>query len=164
MERRRLLVTNRAFSVLRTGTIRAKQPSRSSWTLGRKNLRNRCDILKPMTNHDTEETIAHDDLNAAFRSGAIFEAREEDLERYVAALGSISILNEPVRTKAVVRALAINHIQMSRTLRALEGTMKSLDAANGRTQKVMLRLTWAAVGLAVAQVAAAILPLVKDAP
>ena len=35
IERRRLLVTNRAFSVLRTGTIRAKQPSRSSWTLGR---------------------------------------------------------------------------------------------------------------------------------
>jgi hypothetical protein len=37
IERRRLLVTNRAFSVLRTGTIRAKQPSRSSWALGRMN-------------------------------------------------------------------------------------------------------------------------------
>ena len=30
LERSRLLVTNRAFSVLRTGTIRAKQPSRSA--------------------------------------------------------------------------------------------------------------------------------------
>jgi hypothetical protein len=39
LERTRMLVTNRAFSSLRSGTIRAKHTCRSAFTFAMKNIR-----------------------------------------------------------------------------------------------------------------------------
>ena len=69
---------------------------------------------------DQKHIKSHDDLNAAFDSGKIFTATDEDFERYLSALGSLEIKSDEVRSKAIVRALVINHLQMRRLIGILE--------------------------------------------
>jgi hypothetical protein len=114
-----------------------------------------------MNDQSKQETIAHDDLNSAFKDGSIFSSTPEDLERYIAALGAINIESEQVRNKAIIRALTINHIQASRTLKGVESTMKALNETNDKTQKLMIGLTWAAIALAIIQSVASIIALRK---
>jgi len=50
---------------------------------------------------------------------------------------------------------------MARTIRTLEDTIRSLDMANARTQKLVVRLTWVAVAVGVIQAVAAIVSLFR---
>jgi len=92
----------------------------------------------------------HDELNSAFASGAIFDASQDDLKRYLQCLGTVGIMSAEVRTKAVVRALTINHIQMAATINKLEYTITKLNRENSRVSCRVLILTLVcAVGTAI---------------
>lgn len=104
-----------------------------------------------MNDAEAKHVQGHDDLNRVFDTGAIFEATPEDLERYLCALGTLNIQSDQVRTKAVVRALTINHVQMARTISKLEATIKDLDSANAKTQKLVITLGVIAIALAIVQ-------------
>ncbi len=114
-----------------------------------------------MSSNDREHTIAHDDLNRVFDDGSIFKSTPEDLERYLCALGTLNIQSDSVRTKAIVRALTINHVQMARMIVDVENTMKRLNAANDQTQRLVIRLTWFAVGVGVIQAITGWLAFIK---
>ena len=88
---------------------------------------------------------AHDDLNRAFDTGSVFTATPQELESYLRALGSLNINSDAVRSKSVVRALTINHLQMARTIGELETTIKKLNAENSILSKRVLVLTVVAV-------------------
>ena len=96
---------------------------------------------------------SHDALNAAFDDGAIFNASQDDLKRYLRCLGTLNISNYEVRTKAVVRALTINHIQMSATIQTLESTIKKLNAENKEVSRWVMILTFIGVFVALMQLA-----------
>ena len=96
---------------------------------------------------------SHDALNAAFDDGTIFDASQDDLKQYLRCLGSVGILSDEVRTKAVVRALTINHIQMSVTIQTLEATIKKLNAENGKVSRWVMILTFISSFVAVIQIA-----------
>jgi hypothetical protein len=98
-----------------------------------------------------EHLKGHDDLNRVFDNGTIFAATSQELERYLCALGSLNIENDKVRAKAIVRALTINYLQMSRTIKEVEATMHRLNTANERTQRLVIRLTRVAITLGVIQ-------------
>lgn len=83
-------------------------------------------------------TQNHDELNAAFDRGSIFEASPEDLRRYVQTLGQINIKSDEVRIKAVIRTLVCNHLQM-------EHALKEMHQSNGLTQRLVVALTIAAL-------------------
>ena len=104
-----------------------------------------------MEDSERRHVQGHDELNKAFDSGTIFEASTEDLQRYLCALASLNIQSDQVRTKAVVRALTINHVQMARTIGTFESTIRTLDHANGRTQKLVVTLAIVAIAVAALQ-------------
>ena len=87
---------------------------------------------------EREHIRAHDDLNAAFDSGSVFTDPDEEHKRYLRALGSLNILNEPVRSKSVIRALVINYLQIARTIDELRTTMEKLNRENGILAKRVL--------------------------
>jgi hypothetical protein len=101
------------------------------------------------------------EMNFAFMDGKVANATEEDLQRWLQALCTWNVPNEGVRHREIIRALTINHIQMARTIRSLEETMRRLNAANVRTQRLLVRLTWMAVLVAVIQAAAAVISLTR---
>ena len=92
-----------------------------------------------------EHIRAHDDVNRAFDSGSVFTDTTEDHERYLRSLGTVNIESNQVRTKAIVRALTINHIQMSRTISTLETTVTKLNSENDKVAKRVFWLTVVAV-------------------
>ena len=49
----------------------------------------------------------------------------------------------------------------SSAIRELEGTMQRLNAANDKTQKLVVRLTWVAVAVGVIQAIAAVISLFR---
>lgn len=112
-----------------------------------------------MSDSDGHHTRGHDDLNRAFDSGTIFSASPQDMERFLCALGTLNIQNDPVRTKAVVRALTINHVQMARTIKELEDTMHRLNAANEKIQSKITILTIVAVIVGVVQAIASVMAI-----
>jgi len=114
-----------------------------------------------MSYTDREHTIGHDDLNRVFDDGSIFKSTPEDLERYLCALGTLNIESDPVRTKAIVRALTINHVQVARMIVGVENTMKRLNAANDQTQRLVIRLTWVAVAVGLIQAITGVLAIMK---
>ncbi|HEV7925614.1 MAG TPA: hypothetical protein VGR14_09670 [Verrucomicrobiae bacterium] len=91
---------------------------------------------------EIEHIKAHDDLNRGFDSGSVFTASTEEHERYLRALGSLNIKSDEVRSKGIIRALVINHLQMSRTIGDLRTTMEQLNRENGVVAKRVLILTW----------------------
>lgn len=112
-----------------------------------------------MSDSEMEHVRGHDDLNRVFDNGTIFDATPEDLERYLCALGTLNIQSDPVRTKAIVRALTINHVQMARTMKEIEATMHRLNTANDQTQKLVIQLTWVAIIVGAIQAAAGIISI-----
>ena len=106
---------------------------------------------------DKHHVSGHDDLNRVFDDGTIFTASREDLERYLCALGTINILSDPVRAKAVVRALTINHVQMARAINGLEQTTRELSADSKRMQRLIMCLTVVGVVAGIVQAVAAVM-------
>jgi hypothetical protein len=100
-------------------------------------------------------------LQRSFDSGAIWDTPEETLRDYLKTLNSQPVPNEDVRHREIIRALTINHIQMSRVILSVEETMRRLNSANDATQKLVVRLTWVAVFVGAIQAIAAVITLTR---
>lgn len=103
----------------------------------------------------------HDEVMAAFRDGAVSRATEQQLDIWLQNLATGTVPNKDIQHAEIIRALAINHVQMARLIRGVDGTMRELNAANTRTQQAVQRLTLVGIGLAFLQVLLALLPFLK---
>jgi hypothetical protein len=101
---------------------------------------------------ESQNIAPQDALTSAFRSEKIFGSNPDELKRLLCALGTDDLNREQDRSKAVIRALTINHIQMAATINKLEETITILNAENGKVAFRVLILTWCALGAALAQV------------
>lgn len=98
-------------------------------------------------------------VDLAFRMGEVSKATPEQLEQWLNALCNGVVPNETVRHREIIRGLTINHVQMARTIRELEDTMRHLNASNDKTQQLVVRLTWVAVAVGLIQAVAAVISL-----
>ena len=103
----------------------------------------------------------HCEVDRAFDLNQVGEATDQDLQRWLQKLCTGNVPNETIRHREIVRGLTINHLQMSRTIRNLEGTMLRLNAANDKTQHFIVRLTWIAVCVGVVQAIAAVITIMR---
>lgn len=115
-------------------------------------------ILKPMTK---EWVAKYEELNAAFERGCVLDASEQQLREWLQILCTGCVPNEKIRHRDITRGLTINHIQMARTIRGLEETMRQLNLANARTQQRISLLTVVAVLVGTVQAIAAVILLVR---
>lgn len=60
------------------------------------------------------------EMQSAFENDAIWNAKNEDLKKYLRVLNSNKVTNPNVQHRTVIQALTINHIQMSRLIAELE--------------------------------------------
>jgi len=97
-------------------------------------------------------TKVHCELDTAFDRNGVGCADEATLQRWLQNLCTGNAPNETIRHREIIRGLTINHIQMARTIRELENTMRRLNASNDKTQQLIVRLTWLAVIVSAAQV------------
>ncbi|OJV17710.1 MAG: hypothetical protein BGO12_13025 [Verrucomicrobia bacterium 61-8] len=67
------------------------------------------------------------DLQSAFETNTVWNADASTLQEYLRQLNSDKIINSYVQHRAVVRALTINHIQLTRLIH-------DLDKRNNKTQ------------------------------
>jgi hypothetical protein len=88
-----------------------------------------------------ERTIRHDDLARAFREGTVWDEDEAQLRTHIRTIAESGISNDKLIAPEIVRALAINHIQMARTITKLESTITTLNAENGKVSRRVLVLT-----------------------
>jgi hypothetical protein len=72
-----------------------------------------------------------------------------------------NVPNETVRHRELLRGIAIYHIQMSRVINDLKGTMQKLNASNERTQRFLLFLTIVAVIVGAIQAFTAVVSLMR---
>ncbi len=77
----------------------------------------------------------HDNLNRAFTEGTVWGESEDQLRTHIRTIAEGAIPNTPLALVEIVRALAINHIQMARTI-------ERLNQENGIVAKRVLILTW----------------------
>ncbi len=108
-----------------------------------------------------EELKVHSEMDLAFQRGEVLDASEEQLQRWLQNLCTGPVDNEKVRHREIIRALTINHVQMARTIRQLDETMRRLNAANERTQKLLVRLTWVAVVVGIISAIATVIALFR---
>lgn len=101
------------------------------------------------------------EMELAFRNGQVAAASDEQLQRWLQNLSTGHVANEMVRHREIIRGITINHIQMARTIRQIEETMRKLNAGNERTQRLIIRLTWVAVAVGVVQAIAGIIALAR---
>ena len=81
-------------------------------------------------------------LNIAFREKPIWDMTPEERAEFVATLCNEEIPNPNVQHRAIVRMLAIDHVQMAGIIRELEATITRLNQENGKIAKRVLVLTW----------------------
>ena len=96
-----------------------------------------------------------DDLEVtkAFRDWTIADASDEyllEILRHLCSKGPPS---------DVLRGITINHIQMARTIGDLKATIRQLNAANERTQRLLILLAIVAVCVGAIQAFAAIVSI-----
>jgi hypothetical protein len=100
-------------------------------------------------------------IDEAFRTWKIAEATDDELEGYLRQL-CIQALGDPTIVQSeITRGITINHIQSARVIRKLEETIKRLDDQNARTQRLVIILTYVAVGVGILQLVAAVIPLFR---
>jgi hypothetical protein len=99
----------------------------------------------------------HCELDRACERGELKDASEEQLQRWLQNLCTGNVKNESIRHREIIRGLTMNHIQMGRTIREIEATMRTLNDSNAKAEKQMSLLTKIGVGLAIIQTAAAII-------
>ena len=93
---------------------------------------------------NNDRTIRHDDLNRAFKTGTVWSEPEEKLRTHIQTIAEGAIPNSDLALVEIVRALAINHIQMARTI-------ERLNTENGIVAKRVLVLTWISVACGIIQ-------------
>jgi hypothetical protein len=103
----------------------------------------------------------HSEMDTAFQRGEVANADEAQLQRWLQNLCTGNVPNETVRHREIIRGLTINHIQMARTIRDLEGTMQKLNAANDKTQQLVVKLTRVAVVVGIIQAVVAVILLFR---
>lgn len=96
-----------------------------------------------------------DDLDDAFRTGAIFESSPEDMNRFLRVLGHINVNGESFQIRAVIRSLIINHLQTADVIRSLN-TQNEIS-----TKRVTVLTRWCAI-LAAVQVAGVVFFVWRD--
>lgn len=101
----------------------------------------------------------HCEINKAFEGGRISEVDNATLQLWLENICTGVIPNENIRHVEVVRGLTINHIRMDRTIRELEATMRELNSANAKSQRLMEKLQWAAYFFGVVQAVVAVISL-----
>ncbi len=84
----------------------------------------------------------HDDLNRAFSEGSIWDESGDKLRTHIRTIAEGTIPNSALSIVEIVRALAINHVQMDRTIKSLENTITTLNAENGKVANRVVVLTW----------------------
>lgn len=65
-------------------------------------------------------TRAISDLQVSFQKDEIWDASEMQLRDHLRTLNNVKITNPNVQHRAVIQALTINHIQMTRVIAELE--------------------------------------------
>ena len=89
----------------------------------------------------TPESIRiHDELNAKFSDGSVFEASEEDLKRYLKGLCTTAVVNERIRHQEINRCQVIGTIRMFRFLDALEQNNRQFVGAIERSNRKLTGL------------------------
>ncbi len=68
------------------------------------------------------EEYIEDEVSRAFRKGTIFEASDEDLNRYLKWLASHPVQNDLIRHAQVIKAQTINTIKTDRYIRKASRT------------------------------------------
>ena len=101
------------------------------------------------------------EMDLAFRQGKTRGATPEQLQEWLDVLCTGHVSNDMVRHREIIRGLTINHIQMARTIQGLEDTMQRLNAANDRTQQLVVRLTWVAVAVGIIQAIASVISIFR---
>jgi len=99
------------------------------------------------------------ELDDACNNGTIADATPEQLNNWLTVLTSRHTPVDTLKETIIVRGLAINHAQMARTIKDLEATMERLNAANGKMQDAVMRLTRVAIWVGIIQAAAAIISI-----
>jgi hypothetical protein len=80
-------------------------------------------------------------LNIAFGTQAVSSMTPEQHAEFISTLCNQEILNPTVQHRAVVRMLAINHVQTARVIAELQETIKRLNEENGRVARQVWVLT-----------------------
>jgi hypothetical protein len=96
---------------------------------------------------DPDSTLTSEELQDAFRTGAIFHASDADLERYLRHLGSVGVINDAVQHRATIRAHVIDTVRLFRFTQRLEDS-------NRRLSRLVIALTIGSVVLSLASAAA----------
>jgi hypothetical protein len=94
---------------------------------------------------------AREAVNDAFRARRHETATEQELRDWLAVLCTETAGNDRLHPRDVIRGLTINHTQMARTIAKLEATILKLDAANSKTQRLVVTLAGVAIFVGVLQ-------------
>lgn len=103
--------------------------------------------------------LAKEEANKAFEANAVADASADQLSKWLQAYCCGSVTNELVKHREVIRGITINHIQMGRVIREVEGAMREIDKSNKKTQKLVVTLTIAALVVGVLQIVLAAMQL-----
>ena len=72
----------------------------------------------------------------------MWDMTPEQRAKFVATLCNQEIPNQDVQHRAIVRMLAIDHVQLAAIIRELQSTIARLNEENGKVAKRVLVLTW----------------------
>ena len=86
----------------------------------------------------TGHNVSYEAVCKAFDDMKVSDFKDDELSDFTDALCDDGLKNVEHQTRAILRILAINHVQMARHI-------TNLDAANGRTQRWVIRLSIAAL-------------------
>jgi hypothetical protein len=89
-------------------------------------------------------------MDQAFLSGTVFAASPDELAAWMGLL-SFTRDHRTFDTQEIIRAATINHAQTAHTVRALQKSLEVMDATNAKTQRLVVKLAYIAIGVGVLQ-------------
>jgi len=111
--------------------------------------------------NEEEWEKARTEFDEALQSGSINNATPRELHRWLVALNSGTIPNTMVHPREIIKGITINYILIERALVQFEDTMKKMDAANQKTQRLVIILAIIAIIVGAIQAVASVVPLLK---
>jgi len=109
---------------------------------------------------DKEKFTLIDELRQAINSRKIEDTPKEKLDQWLLALSAGAVENPKVRHNYIIMGIAVNHFRTEQVIGKLEATIKDLNAANDKSQRVILYLTIITTILAVVAIAPTVIQVI----
>lgn len=93
-----------------------------------------------------------DEMNEAFAKGTLSNATPEQLQNWLCVLTCHPMTGGGIDMREIIRALTINHVQMTQLITSFETTIKRLSAANDKLARKVMHLAGAAVAVGFVQI------------